>query len=145
MSIFLQMFLPTFRIRLAPLSSFIFFFFWRIRIKENMEREKKICSELSYVLSKPAKNGFPQTPHNLQQYIHTACKHHSGFSAFTHWFLCTTPMMWSNHKPVSISAKFIKHFPSRVSQSRVNKYENSIEISQQQVWLWAAAGTARGI
>lgn len=84
-------------------------------------------------------------PHNLQQYIHTACKHHPRFSAFAHQFLCTTLMMWSNHKSVSISANFIKHFPTGVSQIRVNKYENSTELSQQQVWLWAVVGTARGI
>lgn len=54
-----QMFLPTSRFTLALLSWFLFlffYFFWSIRNKENMEREKNICSEFSYVLSKSAKN-----------------------------------------------------------------------------------------
>lgn len=41
--------------------------------------------------------------------VHSHCMQTSScICCLTHWFLCTTQMMWSNHKPMSICAKFIK-------------------------------------
>lgn len=67
-----QMFLPTFRFTLVPLSWFFFFFFRRIRIKENMEREKKNLQWVLLCIEQVSKVClFPNAPQFAA--IHSHC------------------------------------------------------------------------